>query len=148
MALGSQGHPIFHDFSRGTAAETFDAFMPHTYPTGPLPKLLAGDGRNAVENFVNTYGGLVWSIAKSNTSTPEEAEMETSEIFLDIWRSAEKFESSRLNEASFIYAVARCRIRGLSGENSGRGAKPFNTSLAETSISPLRGGLASFSKEE
>lgn len=122
-------------------------FMPPMRPSGTLPKLLAGDGRNAVENFVRAYGGLVWSIAKRHTSSLEEAEVEASEIFLDIWRSAEKFESSGLNEISFIYAVARCRMRGLSRENSGHNPESFGAPLAAKSVSPLQGGLAGFSNE-
>ena len=79
----------------------------------PLLTLIADNRRDAAEIFVHSYGDLVWSIAKGHTNSNEEAEMETNEIFLDIWRSAAKFAASGLSEQAFIYAVARCRLRGL-----------------------------------
>lgn len=83
--------------------------------TGPAKILvrIANNDRSAIAECVNAYSSLVYRMAKSFTKSIEEAETESNEIFLDIWRCAHKFESSGLDEVCFIYAVARCRLRRL-----------------------------------
>lgn len=70
------------------------------------------------ENYVAAYGDLVWAIAKRFTKTAEEAEQATSDIFFDLWNCADKFHTSDMDERCFIYAVARCRIRNIVGDQS------------------------------
>ncbi len=51
-------------------------------------------------------------MARRFRNSPEEVESATRAIFLDIWRSAEKFASSGLNELNFIALIAGFRLYG------------------------------------
>lgn len=64
----------------------------------------------AVEAFVDQYGSLVWSLALRQTRTRDEAEDAVQEIFLDLWRSAERFDSTRASGAGFVAMIARRRL--------------------------------------
>ena len=56
------------------------------------------------------YGALVWSLARRLTRSPSDAEDATQEIFLDIWRSAGRFDASQGSDKVFIATIARRRL--------------------------------------
>lgn len=64
----------------------------------------------AIEDCVDVYGSLVWALARKHTDSITEASAATQEIFLDIWRCAARFDSMKLDEAAFIFFVARRRL--------------------------------------
>lgn len=68
---------------------------------------LAKANKNAVEKCVDTYGSLIWTMAKEYADSTEEAEIAAQEIFLDIWRCAERFDPTKSDEAAFICLIAR-----------------------------------------
>lgn len=76
-----------------------------------VPPLLArvalGDAV-AVRECLAKYGGLVWSIARR--FDPNDAEDAVQEIFLDLWKSAARYEASLGSEATFIATIARRRL--------------------------------------
>jgi RNA polymerase sigma factor (sigma-70 family) len=74
-----------------------------------LQRIASGD-RNAVDDCLKTYGGLVWSIARKMLRNTEEAEDAVQEIFIDIWKNAGRFDASRASEVTFIAMIARRRL--------------------------------------
>ena len=74
-----------------------------------LPRIVKAD-KSAVENCIDTYGNLVWAMAREHTNSLEEAEIVTREIFLDIWRYAGRCDSTKFEEPAFIILIARRRL--------------------------------------
>ena len=74
-----------------------------------LQRIASGDAA-AVRECIDEYGGLVWSLARRLSRTPSDAEDATQEIFLDIWRSAGRFDTSQGSDKMFIAMIARRRL--------------------------------------
>jgi RNA polymerase sigma-70 factor, ECF subfamily len=74
-----------------------------------LQRIASGDSA-AVRDCMREYGPLVWSIARRLSRTPSDAEDATQEIFLDIWRSAGRFDASQGSDKVFIAMIARRRL--------------------------------------
>lgn len=82
-------------------------------PTGPdrtlLERVASGDS-GAVAECVDRYGPLVWSIARRLLGDGHEIEDAVQEVFVDLWRSACRFDPSKASEATFVAMVARRRV--------------------------------------
>ena len=74
-----------------------------------LNRIAAGDA-TAVEDCLNAYGGLVWSLARRMLRNSDDAEDVVQEIFVEIWKNAERFDPSQASETTFIAMIARRRI--------------------------------------
>jgi len=74
-----------------------------------LQRIAEGD-RNAIQDCLNKYGGLVWSIARKMLRNSDDAEDAVQEIFVDIWKNAERFDESKSSETTFIAMIARRRL--------------------------------------
>jgi RNA polymerase sigma factor (sigma-70 family) len=74
-----------------------------------LQRIASGDSA-AVRDCIEQYGGLVWSLARRLSRTASDAEDATQEIFLDIWRSAGRFDASQGSDKVFIAMIARRRL--------------------------------------
>jgi RNA polymerase sigma-70 factor, ECF subfamily len=74
-----------------------------------LQRVASGDA-TAVRECMNEYGALVWSLARRLSRTAADAEDATQEIFLDIWRSAGRFDASLGSDKVFIATIARRRL--------------------------------------
>ncbi len=74
-----------------------------------LQRIADGDP-NAVQECLNKYGGLVWSIARKMLRNNEEAEDAVQEIFVDVWKNAGRFDESKASETTFIAMIARRRL--------------------------------------
>jgi RNA polymerase sigma-70 factor (ECF subfamily) len=77
-----------------------------------LPKIASGD-RSAVRDCVNRYSGLVWSLARRFTASQADAEDAVQEIFISLWKSADRFDSSKSSEMTFVAMIARRRLIDL-----------------------------------
>lgn len=77
--------------------------------TALLPNVAAGDPE-AVRACIDRYGGLVWSLARRLSPSPTEAEDAVQEIFVDLWRSAARFDPRVASETAFVATVARRRL--------------------------------------
>jgi len=64
----------------------------------------------AVEECLDRYGGLVWSIARKMLRNSDDAEDAVQEIFVDLWKNAGRFDESKASEATFIAMIARRRL--------------------------------------
>jgi RNA polymerase sigma-70 factor (ECF subfamily) len=74
-----------------------------------LSRITAGD-RAAVEECINSYGGLVWSLARRLSRSEADAEDAVQEIFIDVWRSAARFDEAQGSEVTFVAMIARRRM--------------------------------------
>jgi RNA polymerase sigma factor (sigma-70 family) len=74
-----------------------------------LQRIASGESA-AVRECIEQYGALVWSLARRLSRTPSDAEDATQEIFLDIWRSAARFDASQGSDKVFIAMIARRRL--------------------------------------
>lgn len=59
---------------------------------------------------IDQYGALVWSLARRLTPTDAEAEDAVQDIFIDVWRSADRFDPAVASETTFIAMIARRRL--------------------------------------
>ncbi len=87
--------------NRITAAQTINRTI--------LQRLAQSD-KSAVQDCIDKYGSLIWAFAKTKTTSLEEAEFLTLEIFKDIWKYAERFDLERCDETAFIAAIAHRRF--------------------------------------
>lgn len=74
-----------------------------------LARIAAGEA-SAVQECMETYGSLVWSLARRFTESAADAEDASQEIFLEIWKSAHRFDESMGKESTFIATIARRRL--------------------------------------
>ncbi len=59
---------------------------------------------------MDVYGGLIWSLARRMGESAADAEDATQEIFLEVWKSAARFDPSMGSEAVFLTTIARRRF--------------------------------------
>jgi RNA polymerase sigma-70 factor (ECF subfamily) len=78
--------------------------------TGAILQRIAEGDRNAVQDCLDKYGGLVWSIARKILRNSDEAEDAVQEIFVDIWKNAARFDESKASETTFVAMIARRRL--------------------------------------
>lgn len=78
--------------------------------TNAILQRIANGDKNAVEDCLNKYGGLVWSIARKMLRNTDEAEDAVQEIFVDIWKNASRFDETKASETTFIAMIARRRL--------------------------------------
>ena len=76
----------------------------------PILKRIAAGDKNAVEDCLNAYGGLVYSIARKLMSNEADAEDAVQEAFIDIWKNAGRYDTTVASEATFIAMIARRRV--------------------------------------
>jgi len=73
-----------------------------------LPRLAAGEPR-AMNECIDRFGGLVWSIVRRSINDETEAEDLVQEIFTEIWKKAGFYDPDAASETTFIALVARRR---------------------------------------
>jgi RNA polymerase sigma-70 factor (ECF subfamily) len=59
---------------------------------------------------MDQFSGLVWSLARRYSRSAADAEDATQEVFLEIWKSAARFDPALGTEAVFITTIARRRL--------------------------------------
>jgi len=74
-----------------------------------LARVARGDAK-AVRECIDEFGGLVWAIARRMTRSRADAEDAVQEIFIDVWRSAGRFDAAQGSEKVFITTIARRRL--------------------------------------
>ncbi len=95
-------------------------------------------GRNepgAVDEMMSRFGGLVWSLARRSCPTAAEAEDAVQEIFIEIWKTAARFDSTIAGEATFVAMITR---RRLIDRTRRRTRRPEPVALNESSPAPER----------
>jgi RNA polymerase sigma-70 factor (ECF subfamily) len=74
-----------------------------------LERVARGD-QQAVKQCIDEFGGLVWAIARRMTRSRADAEDAVQEIFVDVWRSASRFDAAQGSEKVFVTTIARRRL--------------------------------------
>lgn len=74
--------------------------------TSVLDRIARGE-KTAFAECLDSYGGLVWSLARRLSRTPADAEDATQEIYLKLWKNAGRYDVQRGSEAVFIATIAR-----------------------------------------
>jgi len=74
-----------------------------------LPRIARGE-EFAVEEFMSSYGNLVWALAKRFTNNSEDAEDAAQDIFLEVWQNAGRYDCAKSAESTFITMIARRRL--------------------------------------
>ena len=82
---------------------------------------IANEDKDVIGECIDTYGNLIWALAKRNTSSAEEAEATVLQIFRDIWKCASQYDSAKGTEDEYIFRIASRRlVKQLSGGLSAR----------------------------
>ena len=74
-----------------------------------LTRIANGD-QSAVPECISRYGGLIWTLARRRLASREDAEDVVQEIFVDLWRSADRFDPLVAEEITFVAMIARRRV--------------------------------------
>lgn len=74
-----------------------------------LERIARGDSA-AVNACIEQYGGLVWSIARRYFKRPADAEDAVQEVFLELWKSAARYDRTKRSETVFVAMIAKRRI--------------------------------------
>ena len=82
--------------------------------SGPLNKpilsRIAEGDRAAVDECLEEFGDLVWSIARRLSTSGADAEDAAQEVFLELWQKADRYDPEIASEATFIAMIARRRL--------------------------------------
>ncbi len=95
------------DTSINSGSDTSAAVFGRNGAASDVLMRIAGGDKTAVNECIALYGGLVWSMSRRQTSSTDQAEDAACRIFLDIWRCAKNFETSKLDERAFVAILAR-----------------------------------------
>lgn len=87
--------------------------MPSASSPSPLLLQVADGGEPVVRACIDRFGPLVWSLARKYTPSATDAEDAVQEIFLDLWRSASRFDPARSTELAFVAMITRRRLLDL-----------------------------------
>jgi RNA polymerase sigma-70 factor (ECF subfamily) len=74
-----------------------------------LHRVAAGDAA-AMKDCMERFGGLVWSLARRGGAGAADADDAVQEIFVDLWKSAARFDPAIATEATFVAMIARRRL--------------------------------------
>lgn len=74
-----------------------------------LHRVANGDA-SAVKECIQRYGGLVWSLARRFSRSQSEAEDAAQDVFVDLWRSAHRYDVTVASEIAFVAMIARRRL--------------------------------------
>ncbi len=75
-----------------------------------LLQRVAGGEAAAVEECIDRYGGLIWSLARKLIGAHADAEDGVQEVFIDLWKSAGRFDPNVASEPTFVAMIARRRL--------------------------------------
>jgi RNA polymerase sigma-70 factor (ECF subfamily) len=74
-----------------------------------LHQVARGD-QAAMQACIDRFGGLVWSLARRGAAGASDADDAVQEIFIDLWKSASRFDPSIATETTFVAMIARRRL--------------------------------------
>jgi len=74
-----------------------------------LHRVAAGDP-GSVQECLDRYGGLVWSLSRRFCPNREDAEDAVQDVFIEIWNKAGRYDSSLSSEITFVALIARRRL--------------------------------------
>ncbi|HEX8736218.1 MAG TPA: RNA polymerase sigma factor [Pyrinomonadaceae bacterium] len=96
---------------------------------------IAAKDKTAAQECLNAYGGLVWSLARRMCRNMDDAEDAVQEIFIDIWKNAERFDETQASETTFVAMIARRRLIDRLRKSQ---RQPQIDSIEEMTIEPVK----------
>ena len=78
-------------------------------PEPLLQKVAAGDSE-AVRACIDRFGSLIWSLARRMIADQGQAEDAVQEVFIELWKSAHRYDPALSSEAGFVATIARRRL--------------------------------------
>ena len=82
-----------------------------------LPRVAGGDA-TAVAECLERYKNLIWSLARRSCPDLESAEDAVQDIFLKLWKIADRFDASIASETTFVAMIARRSLIDMSRKKS------------------------------
>jgi len=76
----------------------------------PLLSRVAAGETDAVRLCVERYQGLVWTLARGFFADPAEAEDAVQDVFIELWKNADRFDPARGKESTFVGVLTRRRL--------------------------------------
>jgi RNA polymerase sigma factor (sigma-70 family) len=74
-----------------------------------LHRVSAGDSA-AIQECIERFGGLVWSLARRSGLPETELEDAVHEIFTELWQNGHKYDVTIASEAAFVAIITRRRL--------------------------------------
>ena len=78
-----------------------------------LPRVAQGDS-SAVAECLDRYKNLVWSLARRSCPDYQSAEDAVQDIFLKLWKIADRFDAEVASESTFVAMIARRSLIDMS----------------------------------
>ncbi|RLS54443.1 MAG: sigma-70 family RNA polymerase sigma factor [Planctomycetota bacterium] len=101
-----------------------------------LPRIANGETA-AIDECLDRYGGLVWSLARRLSPSLSDAEDAVQEIFLDVWKNANRFREEVASEVTFVAMLARRRlVSRMRQSQRDVGAQPIDESTLQYASPP------------
>jgi RNA polymerase sigma-70 factor (ECF subfamily) len=94
---------------RAASPATAPYVAPVTTQKTILERIAAGD-QAAVQECIDAYGDLVWSLARRFLRNDADAEDAVQDIFIDLWGSAARYDRNVASEVAFVSTIARRRL--------------------------------------
>ena len=104
---------------------------PPPVTAAPLLARVAAHDAAAARACVERYGGLVWSLVRRACPDPDEAEDAAQEIFVDVWKSAGRYDPAHGSEVTFVATIARRRLIDRRRRERRRPHETISETLAE-----------------
>jgi RNA polymerase sigma-70 factor (ECF subfamily) len=76
----------------------------------PILTRVADSDRAALQECIDRHGGLVWSLARRMSSDATDAEDAVQEIFVELWKSADRFKEPTASATTVVAMIARRRL--------------------------------------
>lgn len=94
---------------RAASPATAPYVAPVTTQKTILERIAAGD-QAAVQECIDAYGDLIWSLARRFLRNDADAEDAVQDIFIDLWGSAGRYDRNVASEVAFVSTIARRRL--------------------------------------
>lgn len=71
---------------------------------------VADGDAHAMQDCLDRFRGLVWSMARKRGLKDEDAEDLLQEVMIEVWKSAERYDPSQASEPAFVAMITRRRL--------------------------------------
>lgn len=121
-AIGQSELRLPLSFKTNTATK---GYSPLSAGENILPRIANGES-SAVADCLSRYGGLVWSLARRFSPDEQAAEDAVQDVFVQLWKNADRFDASIASEKTFVAMITRRRLIDLSRKKSWPSSAQFD----------------------
>jgi RNA polymerase sigma factor (sigma-70 family) len=108
---------------------------PRPVPPTVLQRVAAGD-QAAVADCIDQFGGLVWRLTRQTLPQRADHEDAVQEVFVELWRSAARYDPAIASEAAFVAVIARRRLIDRARRERTRIAMTVNAPESDGAVHP------------